>query len=221
MRLGSWKTAQTAGFLVGSESDVRHWGPLAAGPVRPSGPCCFAVARAPFVSLVGGSKTASFLVGSESNVRHWGPLPAGPVRASGPCCFAVARAPFVSFLGGGWKTATARLGPSLRALLFWCGDGAVCARPAGPVRPSGPCCFGVAKAPFVTLGGWKTAQTASFLVGSESDVRHWGPWPAGPVRSSGSCCFGVAKAPFVKPGGWKTGAAARRPGPSLRRRRRL
>ena len=29
------------------------------------------------------------------------------------------------------------------------------------------------------VGGWKTA---SFLVGSESDVRHWGPWPAGPVR---------------------------------------
>ena len=32
------------------------------------------------------------------------------------------------------------------------------------------------------VGGWKTA---SFLVGSESDVRHWGPWPAGPVRPSG------------------------------------
>ena len=40
-------------------------------------------------------------------------------------------------------------------------------------------------------------QAASFLVGSESDVRHWGPWPAGPVRPSGPCCFGVAKAPFV------------------------
>ena len=25
-------------------------------------------------------------------------------------------------------------------------------------------------------------QTASFLVGSESNVRHWGPWPVGPVR---------------------------------------
>ena len=31
------------------------------------------------------------------------------------------------------------------------------------------------------VGGWKTA---SFLVGSESDVRHWGPWPACP-----SCRF--------------------------------
>ena len=51
-----------------------------------------------------------------------------------------------------------RPGPSFRALLF----------------------FGVAKAAFVGLGGWKTAQTASFLAGSESDVRHWEPWPAGP-----------------------------------------
>ena len=31
-------------------------------------------------------------------------------------------------------------------------------------------CFGFR---FV-LQGWKTGQTASFIVGSESDVRHWG-----------------------------------------------
>ena len=86
-----------------------------------------------------------------------------------------------------------RPGPSLRAMLFWCGEGAVCE----------------------AFGGWKTAETASFLVGSESDVRHWGR-PAGPVRPSRPCCFGVAKAPFVKLGGWKTGAAARRPGPFFR-----
>ena len=59
-----------------------------------------------------------------------------------------------------------RPGPSLRALLFGCGAGAV-------------------------LG-----QTANFLVGSESDVRQWGPWPAGPVRPSGLCCLAVAQAPF-------------------------
>ena len=59
-----------------------------------------------------------------------------------------------------------RPGPSLRALLFGCGGGAV-------------------------LG-----QTASFLVGSESNVRHWGPWPVGPVRPSGPCCLAVAEAPF-------------------------
>ena len=108
MSLRGWKTAQTASFLVGSESNVRQWGPWPAGPVRPSGPCCFGVAKAPF-------ERASFLVGSESNVRHWGPWPAGPVRPSGPCCFGVAKAPFV----GGWKTAET-------ASLFRSGEGAVC-----------------------------------------------------------------------------------------------
>ena len=81
-----------------------------------------------------------------------------------------------------------RPGPSFRALLFRCGEGAVCEPsrledrqlrelvfwsvqkatlgtggpwPAGPVRPSGPCCFGVAKAPFVSLRGWKTDSSES------------------------------------------------------------
>ena len=78
-------------------------------------------------------------------------------------------------------------GPSFRALLF----------------------FGVAKAPFVGLGGWKTAQTASFLVGSESDVRQWGVWRAGPVRPSGPCCFGVASAPWVSLGRLAAGIQVR------------
>ena len=82
--------------IVGSESKVRQWGPWPAGPVRPSGPCSFGVAKAPFVKL-----TASFLVGSESNVRQWGPWPAGPVRPSGPCSFGVAKAPFVTLLATG------------------------------------------------------------------------------------------------------------------------
>ena len=109
------------------------------------------------------AQTACFLVGSESDVRHWGPWPAGPVRPSGPCCFGVAKAPFVSLRG--WKT------------------------------DSGPCCFGVAKAPFVSLRGWKTTKTASFLVGSESNAKHWGPWPAVPVRPSEFRC--LVKPPFV------------------------
>ena len=76
-----------------------------------------------------GWKRASFLVGSESNVRQWEPLPGGSVRPSGPCCFAVARAPFVNL--DGWKRASLgavarRLGPSFRAVLFCCGEGAVC-----------------------------------------------------------------------------------------------
>ena len=92
-----------------------------------------------------------------------------------------------------------RPGPSLRALLFWCGDGAVCEAWRLEDRGRGPQARSVpqAKAPFLRLGSWKTAQTAGFLVGSESDVRHWGPLPAGPVRPSGPCCFAVARAPFV------------------------
>ena len=112
--------------------------------------------------------------------------------------------------------------PSLGALLFRCGERALCEPwrledrswrpwPAGPVRPSGPCCFGVAIAPCVSFGGWKTGQAASFLVGSESNVRQWGPWPAGPVRPSGPCCFGVASAPCLSLGGWKTGRGGRGP----------
>ena len=66
LSLESWKMAT---FLVGSESNVRQQGPLPAGPVRPSGPCCLGVAEAPFLSLE-SSKTATFLVGSESNVRQ-------------------------------------------------------------------------------------------------------------------------------------------------------
>ena len=135
---GDWKTAQTASFLVGSESNVRQWGPWPTGPVRPSGPCCFGVAKAPFLKLLATT------LGSGARPSKVGP---------------VARRP-----------------SSLRALQFWRGEGAVCE----------------------AFGDWKTAQTASFLVGSESNVRQWGPWPAGPVRPSGPCSFGVAKAPFVR-----------------------
>ena len=127
MSLDGWKRAS---FLVGSESDVRQWEPLPGGSVRPSGPCCFAVARAPFVSL-DGWKRASFLGGRCPEARS---VPQGP-----PCRFAVARAPFVQPWDG-WKRAFScpvqkatlgspvarRLGPSFRALLFCCGEGAVC-----------------------------------------------------------------------------------------------
>ena len=138
-----------------------------------------------------GWKRASFLVGSESNVRQWEPLP-----GAGPCCLGVAEAPFVSLHG--WKR------------LVWE------PLPGGSVRPSGRCCFAVAEAPFVSLDGWKRA---SFLVGSESNVRQWEPLPGGSVRPSGPCCLGVAEAPFVSLHGWKRaslGAVARRLGPSFR-----
>ena len=90
----------------------------------------------------------------------------------------------MSFLGGGWKTATARLGPSLRALLVRCGEGAVCE----------PC--------------WRW-KTVSFLVGSKSNVRHWGPLPAGLIRKivqTATASFRVVSESNVR----------RRPGPSFR-----
>ena len=68
----------------------------------------------------------------------------------------------------------------------------------------------------MSLDGW---NRASFLVGSESNVRHWEPLPGGSVRPSGPCCLGVAEAPFVSLDGWKRaslGAVARRLGPSFR-----
>ena len=98
------QTAQRASFLVGSESNVRNWGPWPAGPV-PQGPAVSVWRRRRLWAFAAGRQTAqraSFLVGSESNVRNWGPWPAGPVRPSGPCCFGVAKAPFVSLRG--WKT---------------------------------------------------------------------------------------------------------------------
>ena len=107
-----------------------------------------------FWRLEDSSDSYSFLVGSESDVRHWGPWPAGPVRPSGPCCFLVWRRRRLWGLAAGRQLrqlvflqvqkvtlGTGSRGPQARALLFWCGEGAVCE----------------------AFGGWKTAQTASFL----------------------------------------------------------
>ena len=53
-----------ATFLVGSASNVRPLGPLPAGPVCPSGPCCLGVAAAPFLS------SSQQYAGSSSS-QHW------------------------------------------------------------------------------------------------------------------------------------------------------
>ena len=53
----------------------------------------------------------------------------------------------------------------------------------------------------MSLDGWKRA---SFLVGSESNVRQWERLPGGSVRPSGPCCLGVAEAPFLSLESWKT-----------------
>ena len=87
---------QKASFsCIGSESDVWHWGPWPAGPVRPSGPCCLAVAQAPFwvrqlVFLVQKVTLGTGVRGSQARSvpqgpAVWlGPLPAGPLHASDP-----------------------------------------------------------------------------------------------------------------------------------------
>ena len=133
-------------------------------------------------------------------------------------------------LGTGGRGPQAR--SVLRALLFRCGEGAVCEPSRLEDRQlrelvflsvqkatlgtggRGPQARSVPQGPAVSVwrrrrlwafaAGRQTAQRASFHVGSESNVRNWGPWPAGPVRPSGPCCFGVAKAPFVSLRGWKT-----------------
>ena len=111
--------------------------------------------------------------------------------------------------GPSLRAVARRPGPSLRALLFGCGAGAVLGQTASFLLVQkmtlgtggrGPQARSVPQGPAVWL--WRRrrfgSDSYSFLVGSESDVRHWGPWPAGPVRPSGPCCFGVAEAPFVK-----------------------
>ena len=121
----------------------------------PQGPAVSVWRRRRLWAFAAGRQTAqraSFHVGSESNVRSWGP----------------------------WYR---RPGPSFRALLFRCGEGAVCE----PSRLED-----------------RQLRELVFLSAQRSNVRSWGPWPAGPVRPSGPCCFGVAKAPFVSFRGWKT-----------------
>ena len=85
---------------------------------------------------------ASFLAGSESDVRHWH---RGLGRGRGPQARSVPQRLAVwlwrrrrfgsdsySFLVSSesdvrhWGPVARRPGPSLRALLFWCGEGAVC-----------------------------------------------------------------------------------------------
>ena len=116
-----------------------------------------------------------------------------------------------------------RPGPSFRALLFRCGEGAVCEPSRLEDRQlrelvflsvqkatfgtggRGPQARSVLQGPAVSVwrrrrlwafaAGRQTAQRASFLVGSESNARHWGPWSAVSVRPSEFRC--LVKPPFV------------------------
>ena len=183
-----WQPAASrATFLRASESNVRQWRLALGHAVGTSRPCCFAVSHAPGK---GGSRQlpkrdqqallfrcfacarqrwqpaasrATFLRASESNVRQWRLALGHAVGTSRPCCFAPL--------------------PEARSV------------------PQGP-----AVSLFRMRRLWASAagRQLDFLVGSESDVRQWGPLPGGPVRPSGPCCFAVSDAPFVSCGGWKT-----------------
>ena len=155
---------QRASFLVGSESNVRHWGPWPAGPVRASGPCCFGVAKAPFVSLRGW-KTAQrnrqlrelvFLSVQKATLGTGGRGPQARSVLQGPAVSVWRRRRLWAFAAGRQTAQRASFfvgsESNVRQWEPW---------PAGPVRPSGPCCFGVAKAPFVSLCGWKTDSSES------------------------------------------------------------
>ena len=65
-------------------------------------------------------------------------------------------------------------------------------------RPSGPWCFAVSQPPARTslwscFEGMEAALWSWFLVGSEGNVRHWGPLPAGAFRPSGPWCCAVSQ----------------------------
>ena len=113
------------------------------------------------------------------------------------------------------QTEGRRPGASFRALLFGTGEGAVCEpcrlEDSRPQPHAGECAgealfLALAKAPFVSFGGWKKAsfvslggwKGATFLVGSEGDVRHGRPGlkPYKPFRrpfhgNSSNCGFYV------------------------------
>ena len=59
-----------ATFRVISESNVRQLGPLSAGPVRPSGPCCLGVGGALASSNSSSRSSSSSFLGIQKDVRE-------------------------------------------------------------------------------------------------------------------------------------------------------
>ena len=171
-------------FLVGSEGNVRHWGPLPAGAFRPSGPWCFAVSQPPArTSLwscfegMGAALWSWFLVGSEGNVRHQlqqhHQQQQQQAQQLNSLCF--------------YQNPEGTSSPGTAC--FW-----------RSFRPSGPWCFAVSQPPARTLlwscfEGMGAALWSWFLVGSEGNVRHWRALPAGAFHPSGPWCCAVSQPP--------------------------
>ena len=158
---------------------------------------------------MGAALWSWFLVGSEGNVRHWGPLPAGAFRPSGPWCFAVSESPARTVLRA-WEQTARQAGRQTgwqggrqggRQTDRQAGTGGRQAdrqtdrqagrqadsyfavdRQAGRQTDRQPSARSSLRSCFESVGA---ALWSWFLVGSEGNVRHWGPLPAGAFRPSG------------------------------------
>ena len=85
LNLGGWKTAT---FLLGSEGDVRQWGPYGAVPFSR------------FFRGLAPGRQLRFLLRSGGDVRHWRPLRARPLR---PVVWAWRRRRFWALAGAIFK----------------------------------------------------------------------------------------------------------------------
>ena len=198
------KNQKDSYFLVGADSDVRHYRPLPAGPFHPFTAMLFECGEAAvwrsrsFRALAAGrfeawrirqsgskskkgeeqgqegrrkrraknQKDSYFLVGADSDVRHYRPLPAGPFH------------PFTAMLFECGEAAVWR-SRSVAKPLFWSlgswtfrGLAAGCPAPGSKSK----------KARQKQEGRRKRQQEQKdsyFLVGAESDVRHYRPLPGG------------------------------------------
>ena len=200
------------------EGNVRQWSLLARRRFRPSVPWCFAVseslARTSLWSCFDGMGAALwswFLVGSE--VRHWSLLARRRFRPSVPWCFAaetdrdrqsqtetdrqLGRQPGRQADKQAGREAGKEAGRQADRQTGWQGGrqaGRQTGRQAGRQTDRQPSARSSFRSCFEGVGA---ALWSWFLVGSERDVRHWGPLPAGALRPSGPCavpwCFAVSE----------------------------
>ena len=163
-------------FLVGSEGNVRHWGPLPAGAFRPSGPWCCAVSQPPARSLLWSRclRARSVLQGHGVLLFRNRPL--------GLCCGALwghesCTLELVSCRSEGnvrhWSLLAGR---RFRLSVPWC-----FAASQPPARTSLWSCF----------EGMGAALWSWFLVGSEGNVAFYAPLPS--FRAMVFCCFATAR----------------------------